>query len=51
MPNYTITITRDDTGVQLAQFSDSVAEGESDTIEVVVEDPKMQASASQTSGN
>jgi len=51
MTNYTITVTRDDTGEQLAQFSDGVAEGESDTIEVVVENPQMGASASQTSGN
>lgn len=51
MTDYTITVTRDDTGEQLAQFTDSVVEGESDTVEIVVEDPSIVASVQQTSGN
>jgi len=51
MTNYTVVVKRDDTGEQLDSFSDSVAEGESDTIEIVVEDPAMTATISQTAGN
>jgi hypothetical protein len=48
MTNYTVTVTRDDTGEMLAQFSDDVLEGEADTLEIVVEDPLLRASVSQT---
>lgn len=51
MTNYTIIVTRDDTGEELVNVSDAVAEGEQDIYEVVVEDPSLTGSASQTSGN
>lgn len=48
--NYTLTVVRDDTGEQLATYSDTIAEGESDTVQVVIEDPKIAANAEKTSG-
>lgn len=51
MTNVTITVTRDDTGAQLSSTTKSVAEGDVVELTVVLEDPELTASVSESSGN